>query len=87
MRGLSLDERAQKTLLHLHFTRFALFRKTQKREDHHASNTTSFTSNDPYAVILSQQVGSILIGVCTGMWLDSKIGTTPLFSALSVHWS
>jgi F0F1-type ATP synthase assembly protein I len=32
-----------------------------------------------YAVILSQQVGSILIGVCTGMWLDSKIGTTPLF--------
>ena len=28
--------------------------------------------------ILSQLVGSILIGVYTGMWLDSKIGTTPL---------
>ena len=35
-----------------------------------------------YSAILSQLVGSILIGVYTGMWLDSKIGTTPLFLVL-----
>ena len=35
-----------------------------------------------YSAILSQLVGSILIGVFTGMWLDSKIGTTPLFLVL-----
>lgn len=35
-----------------------------------------------YSAIVSQLVGSILIGVYTGMWLDSKIGTTPLFLVL-----
>jgi len=35
-----------------------------------------------YSAILSQLVGSILIGVFTGMWLDSKIGTTPLLLVL-----
>ncbi|MGE6487337.1 AtpZ/AtpI family protein [Paenisporosarcina sp. NPDC076898] len=35
-----------------------------------------------YSAILSQLVGSILIGVFTGMWLDDKIGTTPLFLVL-----
>ena len=32
-----------------------------------------------YSAILSQLVGSVLIGVFTGMWLDDKIGTAPLF--------
>jgi len=45
MRGFSPSERAHETLLHLLFTRFALFTKMQKRENHHASNTTSFTWN------------------------------------------
>ncbi|EPD51638.1 hypothetical protein HMPREF1210_01750 [Paenisporosarcina sp. HGH0030] len=35
-----------------------------------------------YSAILSQLVGSILIGVFTGMWLDDKIDTTPLFLVL-----
>lgn len=35
-----------------------------------------------YSAILSQLVGSILIGVFTGMWLDNKIGTSPLFLVL-----
>ncbi|MGC4377370.1 AtpZ/AtpI family protein [Fictibacillus sp. Mic-4] len=29
--------------------------------------------------ILSQLVGSILIGIFAGKWLDGKIGTSPLF--------
>ncbi len=32
-----------------------------------------------YSAILSQLVGSVLIGVFTGMWLDEKIGTAPFF--------
>ncbi|MFF2753417.1 AtpZ/AtpI family protein [Psychrobacillus sp. NPDC058041] len=32
-----------------------------------------------YSAILSQLVGSILIGIFTGMWVDSIFGTTPLF--------
>ncbi|WP_033542495.1 AtpZ/AtpI family protein [Planococcus sp. CAU13] len=32
-----------------------------------------------YSAILSQLVGSTLIGVFTGMWLDGKFGTAPLF--------
>lgn len=32
-----------------------------------------------YSVILSQLVGSVLIGVFTGMWLDEQFGTAPLF--------
>ncbi|MTD30843.1 AtpZ/AtpI family protein [Planomicrobium sp. YIM 101495] len=32
-----------------------------------------------YSAILSQLVGSVLIGVFTGMWLDDEIGTAPLF--------
>ena len=35
-----------------------------------------------YSAILSQLVGSILIGVFTGMWLHRKIITTPLFLVL-----
>ena len=35
-----------------------------------------------YSAILSQLVGSILIGIFTGMWLDNKIGTSPLFLVL-----
>ncbi|MDN7241788.1 AtpZ/AtpI family protein [Planococcus sp. N028] len=32
-----------------------------------------------YSAILSQLVGSVLIGLFTGMWLDEKFGTAPLF--------
>lgn len=32
-----------------------------------------------YSAILSQLVGSVLIGVFTGMWLDEQFGTAPLF--------
>jgi F0F1-type ATP synthase assembly protein I len=32
-----------------------------------------------YSAILSQLVGSILIGIFTGMWIDKTYGTTPLF--------
>jgi F0F1-type ATP synthase assembly protein I len=35
-----------------------------------------------YSAILSQLVGSILIGIFTGMWIDDKLGTTPLFLVL-----
>ncbi|QKX52584.1 AtpZ/AtpI family protein [Planococcus glaciei] len=32
-----------------------------------------------YSSILSQLVGSVLIGLFTGMWLDERFGTAPLF--------
>ena len=32
-----------------------------------------------YGAILSQLVGSVLIGVFTGMWIDERFGTAPLF--------
>ncbi|HSP20691.1 MAG TPA: AtpZ/AtpI family protein [Planococcus sp. (in: firmicutes)] len=32
-----------------------------------------------YSAILSQLVGSVLIGLFTGMWLDEQTGTAPLF--------
>jgi len=32
-----------------------------------------------YSAILSQLVGSILIGTFTGMWIDNTYGTTPVF--------
>ena len=32
------------------------------------------------SAILSQLVGSILIGIFSGRWLDQKWGTEPLFS-------
>ena len=32
-----------------------------------------------YSAILSQLVGSVLIGAFTGMWLDDQFGTAPLF--------
>ena len=32
-----------------------------------------------YSAILSQLVGSVLIGLFTGMWLDEQLGTAPLF--------
>ncbi|SES03361.1 AtpZ/AtpI family protein [Psychrobacillus sp. OK032] len=32
-----------------------------------------------YSAILSQLVGSILIGTFTGMWIDKTYGTTPVF--------
>lgn len=32
-----------------------------------------------YSAILSQLVGSVLIGAFTGMWLDEQFGTAPLF--------
>ncbi|TQR21166.1 AtpZ/AtpI family protein [Psychrobacillus vulpis] len=32
-----------------------------------------------YTAILSQLVGSILIGIFTGMWMDDTYGTTPIF--------
>lgn len=31
------------------------------------------------SAILSQLVGSILIGIFAGRWIDGKIGTEPLF--------
>lgn len=35
-----------------------------------------------YSAILSQLVGSILIGVFTGMWIDNTYGTTPVISVI-----
>lgn len=32
-----------------------------------------------YSAILSQLVGSVLIGTFTGMWLDGQFGTAPFF--------
>ncbi|WP_422124011.1 AtpZ/AtpI family protein [Planococcus sp. X10-3] len=32
-----------------------------------------------YSAILTQLVGSVLIGAFTGMWLDAQSGTAPLF--------
>ena len=32
-----------------------------------------------YSAILSQLVGSVLIGTFTGMWIDEQFGTAPLF--------
>lgn len=32
-----------------------------------------------YSAILSQLVGSVLIGAFTGLWLDERFGTAPLF--------
>ncbi|AQQ54278.1 AtpZ/AtpI family protein [Planococcus lenghuensis] len=32
-----------------------------------------------YSAILSQLVGSVLIGTFAGMWFDEKLGTAPLF--------
>ncbi|ALC86547.1 MULTISPECIES: AtpZ/AtpI family protein [unclassified Bacillus (in: firmicutes)] len=32
-----------------------------------------------YSAILSQLVGSILIGIFTGMWIDDTFRTTPVF--------
>jgi len=32
-----------------------------------------------YSAILSQLVGSVLIGAFTGLWLDDRFGTAPLF--------
>lgn len=32
-----------------------------------------------YTAILSQLVGSVLIGAFTGMWLDERLGTAPFF--------
>src|SRR5699024_9233780 len=32
-----------------------------------------------YSAILSQLVGSVLIGIFTGMWIDERLGTAPLF--------
>lgn len=32
-----------------------------------------------YAAILSQLVGSILIGIFGGRWIDQLLGTAPLF--------
>ncbi|WP_313893361.1 AtpZ/AtpI family protein [Psychrobacillus sp.] len=37
-----------------------------------------------YSTILSQLVGSLLIGVFTGMWLDNTYGTTPVFLVIGV---
>lgn len=35
-----------------------------------------------YSAILSQLVGSVLIGAFTGMWLDGRFGTVPLFMVI-----
>lgn len=32
-----------------------------------------------YSAILSQLVGSVLIGIFAGMWLDERLGTAPFF--------
>lgn len=32
-----------------------------------------------YSAVLSQLVGSVLIGTFTGMWIDDQFGTAPLF--------
>ncbi|MEH7443378.1 MAG: AtpZ/AtpI family protein [Mesobacillus sp.] len=36
------------------------------------------------SAILSQLVGSILIGIFSGRWLDHKVGTEPLFLILGL---
>jgi ATP synthase protein I len=35
-----------------------------------------------YTAILTQLVGSVLIGAFTGMWLDERFGTAPLLLVL-----
>ncbi|KAB2336508.1 AtpZ/AtpI family protein [Cytobacillus depressus] len=42
-------------------------------------NHSPFVTMGLMSAILSQLVGSILIGVFSGRWLDSKMGTEPLF--------
>lgn len=36
------------------------------------------------SMILSQLVGSILIGLFLGKWIDSQVGTEPLFLVLGL---
>lgn len=36
------------------------------------------------SIILSQLVGSILIGLFFGKWLDAQVGTEPLFLVLGL---
>ncbi|WP_442596904.1 AtpZ/AtpI family protein [Neobacillus sp. D3-1R] len=36
------------------------------------------------SAILSQLVGSVLIGIFSGRWVDQKIGTEPLFLILGL---
>ena len=36
------------------------------------------------SAILSQLVGSVLIGIFSGRWLDHKVGTEPLFLILGL---
>ena len=40
---------------------------------------SSFIAMGLMSAILSQLVGSVLIGIFAGRWLDSKAGTEPLF--------
>jgi ATP synthase protein I len=40
---------------------------------------TSLSSMAIYTAILSQLVGSILIGIFLGLWLDKEMDTAPLF--------
>ncbi|WP_456277442.1 AtpZ/AtpI family protein [Bacillus sp. AK128] len=37
-----------------------------------------------YGAILSQLVGSILVGIFLGRWLDQSIGTFPLFLVIGL---
>lgn len=37
-----------------------------------------------YSAILSQLVGSILIGIFIGRWLDGQFGTMPLFLIVGI---
>lgn len=36
------------------------------------------------SAILSQLVGSVLIGIFSGRWIDQKVGTEPLFLILGL---
>ncbi|HSI68220.1 MAG TPA: AtpZ/AtpI family protein [Planococcus sp. (in: firmicutes)] len=37
-----------------------------------------------YSAILTQLVGSVLIGAFTGMWLDERFGTAPLLLVIGL---
>ncbi len=48
------------------------------------NNRRPFQAMALMSAILSQLVGSVLIGIFSGRWLDRNLGTEPLFLILSL---
>ena len=48
------------------------------------NNRHPFQAMALMSAILSQLVGSVLIGIFFGRWLDNQIGTAPLFLILGL---